>query len=757
MFHRHFSVTLTLLALFGAAAQAPAAELPPTEGRTNLAAGREVRYAPAPNYGLTNRGGTNATDLTDGKLTEREDRKIWFESLAVGWQYAGRVNLAMDLGQRSRIDEVAVRFLGGSPQKAGINVPGWVEVMVSDDGERYRKVAEFSNFEDGAFERYNIPSELGSAWIHCLRFKDLEARGRYVGLRFYGAATTASDEMYVFGEPAEGEAAAETEDADSAGTGFTVEHPQPHFHKPYLTLATNLALPQPVGMVVPEDETDGPVTMTMELPEGVKLHRGNLEGERFRALGTTSDGGHRYELVFPNPRNRKPARRLYMEAPGWADGQTGKLTYRFEHEDWGSREVAVPLRAVTVEPAPRAERLMLGLGWWGARKNVHWPGVLSAWRTLGLNSYPAYGEWVDESDTDVWRLLEEARAQGFRIVNIDSPLMRMMRRRDDPAIRCQLEGGGTSDELCPSYRGPHYETELERFAGVMGRIRPDHSSQDIELWGWRGPLENAKRCTRCREDFDASDHDSWGRWLRQKGNEMWVDLIDAARRKLEEVGADPDFDTGGYDFRPGHVYQNVWDFDRLYPEYMHHSQVSTYTPLHPKNWVLVGNEARASRRKLPASDVMPWISPGDAGTFPAEAFEWALYECFTNGSRGVYFWSGRVWDGESLIGFSRAIRAVAPVEDVIVDGELVGDRVEIVGPVGRVSGMRHEGEMLLLVADYHRRSDGALTLRIEPPKAAKLRDRLNGGEVVAELEAGPQRVTVPLHGERARLLYVDPE
>jgi predicted metal-dependent peptidase len=62
---------------------------------------------------------------------------------------------------------------------------------------------------------------------------------------------------------------------------------------------------------------------------------------------------------------------------------------------------------------------------------------------------------VDESDTEVWRLLERARERGFRIVNIDSPLNRMMKRRDDPAIRCQLEGGGTSDELCPSYRGPH--------------------------------------------------------------------------------------------------------------------------------------------------------------------------------------------------------------------------------------------------------------------------------------------------------------
>ena len=55
--------------------EALTAELPPLEGRQNLALGRPVVFSPKPNYGLTGRGDSDATDLTDGRLTRREDRK----------------------------------------------------------------------------------------------------------------------------------------------------------------------------------------------------------------------------------------------------------------------------------------------------------------------------------------------------------------------------------------------------------------------------------------------------------------------------------------------------------------------------------------------------------------------------------------------------------------------------------------------------------------------------------------------------------
>ncbi|MHB8901653.1 MAG: hypothetical protein ACYC6Y_23105, partial [Thermoguttaceae bacterium] len=138
-----FGAWLPALAAWLAASGGTAAELPPLEGRHNLAIGRPVLFSPAPDYNLTAKGGSDANDLTDGKVTARQDRRLWFDSAGVGWSYGGRVNLAVDLGKSARIDEVAVRLLGGGAQ-AGVSIPGWIEVFVSQDGRYYTKVAEFS-------------------------------------------------------------------------------------------------------------------------------------------------------------------------------------------------------------------------------------------------------------------------------------------------------------------------------------------------------------------------------------------------------------------------------------------------------------------------------------------------------------------------------------------------------------------------------------------------------------------------------------
>jgi hypothetical protein len=76
---------------------------------------------------------------------------------------------------------------------------------------------------------------------------------------------------------------------------------------------------------------------------------------------------------------------------------------------------------------------------------------------------------------------------------------------------------------------------------------------------------------------------------------------------------------------------------------------------------------REDRRLLKKTAVMPWLTPGDAGVFPGWAFRDSLLECFANGSRGLLFWSRRVWDTETLAAYAAAVRIVAPIEDVIGD------------------------------------------------------------------------------------------
>lgn len=724
-------------------------EFPSAADRTNLAAGRTVVFSPAPNYALTARGDSDPTDLTDGKTTAREDRHIWFESGSVGWSYAGRVNLAVDLGQPAAIDEVAIRLLGGLPQ-AGINFSVWIEVFTSDDGEYWRCADQCSRWGKSDFERFAVPADEGEAWIHCLRFRNLNAGGRWVGLRMYACGLSCCDELYVFGRLTE-KAAHNGEASD-----FTVTRPQPYFHKPNAVLATNLAAPLPVGVAVPPSwSDDDPLLISLELPAGVELLGGELGGTSVdeAMVDVQTNGDRIYQFTVPCPNTSKTLGRLYAQASEWRDGQRGIIKYHSSQDSWSSPVVSVPLRAVTLQKAPRLKQLMVGLGWWSAGNTAKWPGALDAWEQLGINSFPLFGHWMKDGDP-LWDLVEKARDRGFFVVNIDSPFHRMIAsHKKNPAIFDQLPDGKTGDKLCISYRGILYQQEIERFARAMARARPQFASADIEVWGWRGPVDS-KDCTRCRADFEESSLEDWTEWQLRKGDEMWRDLVKASRAAIAEVSG-PTCQTGGYDFRPGPAYQSVWSVDRNYPQWMHGSQVSTYSCLYPYHWQLIGDEVRRDRNVLGHNDVMPWISPGDAGTFPGDALKWTLLECYCNGARGVYFWSGRVWDAESLIAYHEVVRAIAPVEDIILEGVPLGVGLKVDDP-GRLSGLRLGNSALLLLADYRGQGARTLTLNLDLPVRSQLVDRLSGEILASELPAGPRRMQVSLGESPARLLHVLP-
>ena len=191
---------------------------------------------------------------------------------------------------------------------------------------------------------------------------------------------------------------------------------------------------------------------------------------------------------------------------------------------------------------------------------------------------------------------------------------------------------------------------------------------NVELWSWTGPVD-AEKCTRCQADKEKSGIADWAQWKLQKGFEMWSDLYNAVQAAVKKAGGGP-VEMGCYDWQPGKNYQFIWPFDRLYPKYLQNGQVSTYTPLEPYQIEFVGDRVREDRSKLPRSDVLPYLTPGDAGAFTGEALRCAMLECFLNGARGIHFWSDRYWDGEYLVAYNQAVRAVAPIEDIIVDGKL---------------------------------------------------------------------------------------
>ena len=720
----------------------------------NIALGKVVSYAPLPDYRLTKAEDTDPVDLTDGQLSDHPQGSLWFQSKCVGWGYGGLANLGLDLGQVEPIREIAIRIQGGSPQP-GICTPVWLEALVSDDGEVYRRVAMYSTFDPEDNERFGVPPHDGQSWVHRFRFEDLSTRGRFVGLRLYGTGLTVSDEMYVFRG---GHDAAAVDLAALPVTDFSLTRPQMHMHKPYLCFTTNINTPNPVGMTVPPEFAGEEVTVALELPPGVELVDGGGFGRcsevepaepRSTVEGAAiADGWTRYEWSANATESTKTWGRIFLRGD-WEDGSEGELRYALTYADGASGPtVAVPLRAIEVPETPRPEQLIVGLSWYSVGSLVTWPEALEAFKHLGLNTISTHVHWMplrgDAEGDDQWAVWDQAREDGFKLLNIDSTFHRVEKADE---VFCQFEDGTQGTRLCPSYRGQYYQAELERVADQCAMALPDYVFADIELWSWRGPVD-AQKCTRCKADFAASGCETWEEWQLQKGYEMWSSAVEAMRAAVAEAGG-PEMEFGVYDWDPRRDYQFTWPFNLLYPEYLQSAQPSTYTPLYAHHIMHVGNEARECRELLPEPDVLPWISPGDAGTYSGERFRYALLECFANGSTGMNFWSGRLWDAELLAGYSRVIRNLAPVEDLLASGELL-EGAQVQGP-GRISGVASGGEMVILVADYLGESGGSVSVRL-PVNAAMTATDLDTGKTLQVAANGT--LTVPLGDEAARLLHV---
>ena len=725
-----------LVVVVGCWAQSDPRDVDPAQ---NLALNKSVTFLPAPDYFYTAAGGADATDLTDGKATTSSH--LCGAPNTVEWLYPGRVNLAVDLGAVQPIDEVAMRFQGGS-----LTWPsGWVEAMVSDGpGQPYYKVAELSRWRPGDYQKYEVPTIGGTDWAYRLRFQNLKTRGRFVGIRFYGTAFTCSDQIYVFKGSQDPKAVVHPQ---AAITDFTVTDAQMYFHKPVVYVTSNIVTPLSIGSVAAPSPVAKPMSVSLTLPKGVTIAGGAVAGN---PLSSAVIARARQTVQYIWNFNTKGVAdkvfaRLYVS--GSPDrGAKSELSYKLSWASYESPVITVPMQFIDV-PQPRAipQRLMLGLSWWSITDTQTWPDWDRTFRNLGFNTISAVNP--SPSDPTIADFVAQARAAGYRMQLIDSTFEQMASRRANQAeIYCQFADGTHSQTLCPSYRGQYYQEEMDRVAAAVARLQPSYLHTDIEIWGGSTSL-NVQKCTRCQADKKASGIAAWPDWFTTKGEDIWIDLYHAA----QGAAAVP-LEMGSYDFRPGETYQLFWPVDRLYPAYLQSTQVSTYTPFEPYHIELTGDNVQADRKLLPKTDELPWISPGDAGTFPGDALYYALLECFVNGSRGVNFWSGRVWDGEYLAAYARAIRAVQPVEDIIVDGDLFLPEVD---GKGRVSGMRRGEDIVLLVADYYGTAGGAVNVKLNFLQSMQILD-LDQNKEIGISVSGPRTLRVDLGSDSAKLLLLTP-
>ena len=712
----------------------------------NLAAGKKVLLMPWPNYSKTARVGNRPSVMTNSKL--EQPGKLTADSATVSWNFVGRVNVMVDLQKRCDISEVAMRFLRDDHYSD--NAPVGMEIFVSDDGEHFAQVAARSPWTNPGLFDSDPTINSHDANIYTWRFPDLQnVRGRYVGFSFYAGGITATDELMVYGNES-------TSTAPSAGTpsGFSMDEPELYFHKPKLYIPSNISAPQPIGVFMPA-KLKGDLQLELDLPPGISLQSPS-ENTTSKVL---SDGQSQVTITFKNLSGvNRILSRLYLKAT--KSDQSGNITYRYRFADWQSPDMEIPYTTFSVPSTPAPKRLLTGFGWWYGSDNTEYPDALQSFQQLGLNSITVFPRQMPADPNDPqWKLLEKARAAGMKIIATDSPYNIMwvnnLKNQDAHEMYCQFADGtvGSNPKICPSYRGKYYQAEVQRVATQMARVRPDYIAMDTELWLPQGPP--AEQCTRCQEDFKKSGLKSWDEWLQSKGNEMEEDLVNAIRQKLQEENAKSTFVAGMFGLKSTEVMERVFNFQKLYPQTIQVAQPAYYSPVNSLDLLNIAQLIRDNRAQMPHSDIIPWLTPGDANPIPGEAFKWSLLESYCNGARGVYFWSRNCWDGENLLAYSNAIRAIAPAEDIIMDGQLINNEASVESP-GHLSGMKNSNAMVLLISDYEKKSSGTLTLHLKLAAPSQICDLENGEIVVKKADAGNQTISVSLQGKRARLLEIKP-
>lgn len=543
--------------------------------------------------------------------------------------------------------------------------------------------------------------------------------------------------------------------------------------KDTLYLSPDLAVGVHFGMAANFKEPGRKVELVLEVPPCVRVSGWAMEP----IVGEVERDGVKYRtLRFPvQPRTYYNVCDLFM-ITDLPPGGKAEMTYRMVWDGGEQPARRLKVESVRIEPCKRIpRRLVAGLGFYGLDVLARWPGIHAALRHVGLNA-------VSLKDGDYSRVPEmraavlKAREQGLYTTANYSPTCHPLPPDAPASAKVHAMDGSPSEFLCPSYRGPIFDAELDR-ATSYGAAGAAIVYWDAESWRGR----EFCFCPRCLERFESTRakerpdlapldprvfeedpgkhpeyHALWESFRISLGTAMFKRYRDEYARRLEEsgvTGTGPEkLLIGNYDVTPGKIYHQFQRFEEQYAAgAINLCMPSLYYGGDAKR---VGEGVRAVRRVLGNSRILPWLSGGDDTLRDCAGIEqkYVLLELFLNGSMGFTTWPYNGWDAQDLKYVSQVMNLVVPIEDLLVDGEVMaglGTSDEQVRAVGLVRG----GEAAILVSGYYHAGLPAVTLKLVSPAAAKLFDLATGAELAA-VKAGENALALPPYPEQARLLYL---
>lgn len=726
------------------------------DNETNLALGRPYLYSSVPGYRLTTNE-TDLQDLTDGELGYRADEKIWWDANAVAWHGEPSVCIQLDLGETQPIGEIGIRLLGGAEQ-SGLKFPDLVIALVSDDAENWRETGRFNRLDEQDIERFGVPAEEGVAWTYPLRFRDLQAAGRYVGLVIYGQTSfIASDEMWVF--EGEHEIADATTYPDYDGS-FIVHNFQPggvtaYFAKPDTYAGANFQSFQTLNGYDnrPEETNGNACELIVDLPEGVTLRRwllnprfGGSVTEEFEASPVEDEDGSFTRYIVPTRGVWITEWGTLFFATDRADGWTGTARIGCRWDGGMQEPENYTIEAVHVEPVERFEQIHLSMAWMAQSFWQKWPDFLESYAACGFNAVPIFPRYAKPDDAALFAEIDRAREQlGLDIVNNSSPLHAVKgQAKDHPEVMCQVDEE-PANWLCPSYRGDVWQEEVELVAQRYSWTEAEWFFYDCEVFtGWYGGgregNDEAQKCSRCSAAYEGFDG-TWDEFIAHQGAEFYR----AVHARIKELAPTALFQAGAYDVVPEKVYHDIWDFSVLYPEVHQFAMPSLYG-FRPAP---IGDEIRRNREMMPYSDIIPWLQPGDLGEMPAETLRCILLEVLLNGGRGAGYYTSAGFDGADMRAVSQVVAMLRPYEEIITGGQLLSGATCDAETV-RLSAIRSGDRGLLLVGEYQ--TPGPVTCKVTPPEGFRIAAELTPtGQVACAADS----VAVTLDDLRGRVYLLE--
>ena len=720
---------------------------------TNLAKGKPVSFFPEPNYKSTQRGNSDATDLTDGNFNGSRDQ-LWFDPAAVAWFNAFKgVNIIVDLGEVQPVKKVVIRICGGRLPENNIKFPKYLQAFVSKDGKDFYQTSSLTKLNESEYELSNWKTHYflkesntaqGTPYVYPFELP-ISSEARYVVIHSpYGKnwVTMASDELAII-----------REDATVPGAGYNLAYtqvPQELFHqdlriRPRLDtfyLADNMAAP---NWLIVDDHLDhkkGAISYSINLPDSIKYtHDAGSYPADTRILSRTDSAAGRTTYFFKtNYAFEKFIQMVtvYRFGPFWFKAPATEIPAAEKYAEFTTLineekhySLRLPIEVISIPKAPVESKEFKTLINYRHDLAINWPDFLETQRHIGMGTiqFLMPGSMNSEKARELYH---KAKNAGFRIRHFTVPTLYLTNKyRNEPEYRC-IGMPETMFGFCPSYRGKYFTEILEMITSTVREMPPDYITFEDECWQPE-QMNHILDCERCQEYRKkiGMEEKRFVQWVQADFLQNYKTAVIAGLNghkypSIGHYGFDPL--APGYSCRLGAI-PHLGGFD-LYPEGIDEWHMSYY-----------GNEPNKLQQIIRRAFVLlkdpkrivPFITAG-TGSYCEKPMgdipEQLIMEAIMNGAGGfqIYYMPGL----ESPLDYffiARAMQRLLPFENFLMKAELVIP--EATNPKLAYTARRLNNTMLMLVGNYGAFSDAETVLKL-PAKPQKIIDLVSGNMLTAE-------------------------